>query len=159
YSERRARLVRASAPPSTSRRNATRRLPQPRCVEEQAMKYRNTFLLLAIAGALSRCTVETAAPRPHPAPVSGDGSVTIDWTIDGTKDPDRCSQSSSSSIDVTVQTEAGDVLGEYQEACEAFSTRIDLPEGRYSADAVLLDASGADRTTAIAVEPFHIVAG
>ena len=119
---------------------------------------RKIALLVVIPWVLSACTVESH-PRPRGTVVSGDGSVTIDWTIDGAKDPDSCAQSSAASIDIIVHTDAGDFAGEFQQACEAFATQIVLPSGGYVASAVLLDGGGADRTTAVDVDPFRVIAG
>jgi hypothetical protein len=113
-----------------------------------------------LACLLPACTVETTSPPRHRVvPIDEEGSVTLDWTIDGVKNPDSCMQSAVASIDVTVRTDAGDFVGEYQEACGAFATQIALPPGRYVASAVLIDAVGADRTTAVDVDPFRVVGG
>src|SRR2546430_13738694 len=119
---------------------------------------RESTLLVSISLLFPACTVESSPPR-RGVIIPEDGSVTIDWTIDGVKDPDSCVQSSAVSIDVVVHTDSGDFAGEFQQACDSFATQIPLPSGRYVASAVLLDGSGADRTTAVDVDPFRVVAG
>ena len=59
-------------------------------------------------------------------------------------------------IDVTVQTASGADMGKFQTDCGGFSTSIDLPAGSYVASAVLVDASGNDRTTPVDLNPFRI---
>lgn len=101
------------------------------------------------------CSVETA-PGPPPPPGVPVGTLTLDWTINGTKDPDQCSQGAAMAVDVTVHTVDGGFVGEFQEACDAFATSIDLAEGSYVADAVLVDARGTERTTAVPIQAFTI---
>lgn len=91
-----------------------------------------------------------------PAVVVATGTVVIDWTINGTKDPAQCIQGAASHLDVTVHSTAGGFVGEFQEPCASFATSIDLAPGSYVADAVLIDAAGAERTTAVPINPFTI---
>lgn len=84
------------------------------------------------------------------------GTLIVDWTVDGLKDPGECQQGGATTIDVTVQTTAGEDMGEYQADCGSFSTSIELPAGAYSATAVLVDDAGHDHTTPVDIEPFHI---
>lgn len=114
------------------------------------------LLGLACCALLPACIVE-ADPGPGPAPVaSRSGSLVLDWTIDGTKNPDACDQSDAAMLDVTVTTRLGAPVGEFQESCRAFTTAVDLPAGDYSAEAVLLDGSGRDRTTAVQLGTFTL---
>ena len=82
------------------------------------------------------------------------GTLVVDWTVDGTKDPSEC-QGRATTLDVTVGSSNGD-SHEYQADCDAFSTSIDLPAGSYNATAVLIDDAGNDRTTPIDINPFRI---
>jgi hypothetical protein len=106
----------------------------------------------------SGCFVETDSPRRHPVEAA-EGTVTVDWTVDGVKDPSECRQATVSEIDVVVQTPEGDVVGEYRQDCETFATSISLPPGDYTANAVLLDGAGTERTTSVDVDPFTVVGG
>ena len=101
------------------------------------------------------CTGCTVAADDGRTAVVG-GTLRVDWTIDGFSDPGECQLSSASSMDVIVTASDGSSAGEFKESCSAMATRIDLPPGRYSANAVLLDSSGAERTTEIAITPFVI---
>ena len=121
------------------------------------MNYR-VLLGLALCTALPACFVETADNGPAPVVVDS-GTLVLDWSIDGTKDPDQCDQSDSRTLDVVVMRANGESAGEFQQSCSSFATSIDLPPGTYSADAVLLDPSGADRTTSVHVHTFDILGG
>jgi len=111
-------------------------------------------LSVVLAAPLAGCSVETANDAPIVA-----GSLVVDWTIDGTKDPDECDLSGSSNIDVVVTASDGTPAGEYQQSCRAFATTIDLAPDSYYADAVLLDSAGRERTTSVPISRFRIYGG
>lgn len=114
------------------------------------------ILLVGLAcGVLSGCAVETT-DRREAVPVVGDGTLTVDWTVDGTTDPTECIQGDADSIDIIVQTVSGRRVGEFEDACGAFETSIDLAPGDYVANAVLLDPRGRERTTQVDMAPFSI---
>ena len=107
---------------------------------------RTAALLCLLAPA---CSVETRS-EPAPAPVVvADGTLVVDWTINGTTDPNQCNQGAVTTID-------GGFVGEFQQACSAFATSINLAPGSYTASAVLVDARGTDRTTEIPIDAFTI---
>lgn len=85
---------------------------------------------------------------------SDSGTLVVDWTIHGTKDPALCSLGAADSIDIVV--DRGDRQFEYTQDCRAFATSLDLAPAHYSGLAVLLDASGADRTTEVDLGAFTI---
>jgi hypothetical protein len=105
------------------------------------------------------CTVETDHHPRRAVPVVSDGALVVDWTVDGSTDPDECAQGDAASIDIIVETVEGDRVGEFEDACEAFETSIDLAPGDYVANAVLLDPDGRERTTLVDMEPFTILGG
>ncbi len=117
--------------------------------------------IAAIAlAALTACSAEVSTtpappPPPPPGPV-GDGTLVLDWTIDGTTDPNRCYQSSSASIAVDVTDVNGGPAGSFQQACTTFATSITLAPGDYGANAHLVDANGNPRTTEVPINPFTI---
>jgi hypothetical protein len=127
---------------------------------ESESKFMNHPLLLGLMAAcalLPACIVEADDPGPRPTAVgSNSGSLVLDWTIDGSKNPDQCDQSDASTLDITVTTLSGAPVGEFQDSCRAFATAVDLPAGNYSAEAVLLDGSGRDRTTAVQLGTFTL---
>ncbi len=115
-----------------------------------------TALLATLAG----CVVETndgGSGGPPPVTVVDSGSLVVDWTIDGTKDPQQCDQSGSATLDVLVTASDGSAAGEYQQSCRAFATSIDLAAGSYSADALLLDGADQARTTSVHIARFEIL--
>jgi len=111
---------------------------------------------LALALSSSACVVETNDPGPPGVVVHDSGSLVVDWTIDGTKSVDDCDLSGAATIDITVTASNGAPAGEFQQACATFATTITLAPGSYSAEAVLLDGAGRDRTTAVQLRPFEI---
>jgi hypothetical protein len=113
-----------------------------------------SVLSLAFALLATGCTVQTSS-APPPRGID-DGTLALDWSISGSKDPSVCSQSGAAAIDIKVYEAAGGFVGEYQQACSAFATSIQLPAGSYTADAVLIDGAGRPRTTTINVNPFTI---
>lgn len=116
-----------------------------------------TLLALLASLLVPACTVESDHPPRRAIPVVTDGTLTVDWTVDGRTDPDECAQGDAASIDIVVQTVGGAHVGEFDDACDAFETSIDLEPGDYVANAVLLDADGRERTTAVDMEPFTIL--
>lgn len=114
--------------------------------------------LAALASAAAACTgTVTAGPAPEPVVVSTTGSLTVDWTINGTKDPNQCSQGAAAAIEVTVTDTAQQPVGTFQQSCTAFATSITLNAGTYLAHARLIDAVGNPRTTTIDINPFTIL--
>jgi hypothetical protein len=73
----------------------------------------------------------------------------VDWSISGYQDPGLCRQSDADVINIALENSRGEFVGEFEDACEAFSTSLELTPDDYSGDAVLLDASGSARTTAV----------
>jgi len=118
--------------------------------------FRTVLATTIVASAmLQACTVQTSAPAPAPIV---DGTLALDWTINGVADPSQCNQDVSVSLVADVFDSAG--LYAHQEApCEAFATDISLPPTTYTAKAKLIDGAGNPRTTTIDVNPFTIVEG
>jgi hypothetical protein len=108
------------------------------------------------------CTVQTSAPAPvgtaarPPAPI--DGTLALDWTLNGVTDPNQCNQAVSVSLLIDISDSAG-VYTSQAAPCNAFATNISLPPTRYTAKAKLVDGAGNPRTTTIDVNPFTIVEG
>jgi len=112
-------------------------------------------LPMALALSLSGCFI-TTEDDGEPIYTSYDGIVIIDWTIDGSKDASLCDFSDTTEISIQIETTSGALVGEYVQRCEAFATRIDLPPGSYVGDAILVDSSGAQRTTAVEFGVFSV---
>jgi hypothetical protein len=116
-----------------------------------------TLATLALAAlALPGCLITTESDDEPIYATSYDGVVVVDWTIDGSKDASLCDFSATSEISIQIETTSGALVGEYVQDCDAFATSIDLPPGDYVGDAILIDTSGAQRTTAVDLGSFRI---
>jgi hypothetical protein len=126
-------------------------------IDEVSEKEAMNKIALAVLALLlvPACFVESDHGHAAP-PVVSDGTLTVDWTIDGNTDPAECMQGDAASIDIVVETLSGRRVDEFEDDCEAFETSVDLAPGDYVANAVLLDPDGQDRTTAVDMEPFTI---
>lgn len=105
-------------------------------------------VVLACSLVVSGCVAEATDSRPVVVG-AGTGFLVVDWSIGGYQDPALCRQSDADVINVSIQTSRGDFVGEFEDACEAFSTSIELAPDDYVGDAILLDTSGSARTTAV----------
>jgi hypothetical protein len=111
----------------------------------------------SLAACLGGCLVEThASPVPGPAVVAANGTLTVDWTINGRTDPNQCNQAVAASIEITVYTSSGASVGTFQQTCAAFATSITLAPGSYSASALLIDGASNARTTTVEIPPFTL---
>ncbi|MDB4944415.1 MAG: hypothetical protein JWP97_3949 [Labilithrix sp.] len=119
------------------------------------------FGALAAAVLVAGCTatVERNDTPPAVIVVSGTGTLTVDWSINGTKDPNQCSQGTAAAIEIVITDSHGVSAGTYQQSCTAFATSIELDAGYYSASARLVDSAGRDRTTAVQITGFAIRGG
>jgi hypothetical protein len=97
-------------------------------------------------------TIETAPP----VIVSTAGTLQVDWTINGARDPSLCTQSAAAAIQVIVNDASGAFVGTFQQSCAAFATSITLNPGTYTAGAHLVDLAGVQRTTSVDINPFTI---
>lgn len=84
------------------------------------------------------------------------GTLIVDWSINGLKDPDQCDQGNADAAHIAVISASGSVLGEYEQSCAAFAAAIELHPGEYAVDVVLVDPAGFERTTPVRVRPFTI---
>jgi hypothetical protein len=110
-----------------------------------------TLAVLTSIFLMTGCIVHDDGP-----PRESNGTLVVDWTIDNTTDPAKCSQSEADSIDVTINDLNGDVIGTFEQDCSAFAESISLQPGDYTASAVLVDANGKARTTAVPINRFTI---
>ncbi len=112
--------------------------------------------LVAFASTAAACAA-TVSPAPEPVVVTTTGTLTVDWTINGTKDPNQCNQGAAAAIQITVTDPNANPVGTFEQSCTAFATSITLNAGQYAAQARLIDAVGTPRTTTIDINPFTIV--
>ncbi len=88
------------------------------------------FAMLALALALPACK-------------SGNGSLTVTWTIASRSDASLCSQYGATSVAIRVANSSGNDFSRVTPACSALTTTIsDVPAGTYLVWAQMLDASG-----------------
>jgi hypothetical protein len=120
------------------------------------MKLTSLFASSCLLVALSGCVVRTSTDPIVDTPVvAGDGVLVVDWTINGSTDGNQCNQASATRLEIIVDPGVGQP-STFSQDCEAFATSISLAPGRYSASAVLVDASGNARTTQVDIDPFRI---
>ena len=115
---------------------------------------------IALVAAASACTTETAPPPPPPSeplPTLPSGTLVLDWTIDGTVDPNRCVATGAAVIRIFVTFDNGASAGTFEQDCVAFATSISLAPGRYTGGAFLVDVAGNPRTTTVPLDAFDIV--
>ncbi len=120
------------------------------------MRHALGIALVAFASTAAACTA-TVSPAPEPVIVATTGTLTVDWTINGTKDPNQCNQGAAAAIQITVTDPNANPIGTFEQSCTAFATSITLNAGQYAAQARLIDAVGTPRTTTIDINPFTIV--
>jgi hypothetical protein len=77
------------------------------------------------------------------------GTLVIDWTVDGSKDPQACRDFGVDRVSVVVRTRSGAFVEELLPLCERFETAIELVPTRYLVDAVLLDFERFELTTTV----------
>lgn len=110
-----------------------------------------TLSLAVMLALASSCVVHEAPPY--------EGSVVFDWSVGGTTDPSACHLAGASAFSVTIFDSRDRAVGTFDAPCTWFATSIALGEGRYSADAFLIDDAGRARTTTIRVFPFQVIGG
>ncbi len=77
------------------------------------------------------------------------GTLVVDWTVDGTKDPQACRDFGVDRVSVVLRTRSGAFVEELRPLCERFETALELVPARYLVDAVLLDFERFELTTTV----------
>ena len=103
---------------------------------------------LALAAAATGCVVVDDEPTPS----SAYGTLTAQWTLDGSSSPSSCGYYNVDSVDVAIYDGRGDYVTAAQPYCEDFGVSFDLPTGAYSAELTLLDAGGYAVSDVVAVD-------
>jgi hypothetical protein len=115
--------------------------------------HRFSPLLAVLALGTSGCFVE----------VDGDdddfGTLTVQWSLDGTFDPDACLDYGARSLELVLYDHFDDVVDSFEARCADFAISIDLPEDDYGFDATLLDRSGRSVTTTIGLDNLFVDEG
>lgn len=116
------------------------------------MRLVSLFASTCLALGLSGCFVSTTN---DPVVSDDQGALVVDWTINGSTDPNQCNQSSAATLEIIVVPDSGKSMT-FSQDCDLFGASITLEPGRYSASALLVDSSGKARTTTVDIDPFTI---
>lgn len=113
-----------------------------------------TLMLVATLSLLATSGCIVAHDNGPPPPRNG--TLVVDWTIDGSTNGAKCSESAADSIEITVNDLNGDEIGTFDQSCDSFAESITLDPADYTASAVLVDVNGKPRTTAVPISRFSI---
>jgi hypothetical protein len=114
-------------------------------------------VLFSYAAGLSACFITS---HHEPVIVGPDvGTLTIDVTLDGTKDPIACADYGATDIELVVYDSRGTEVAEDYAPCEDFAISVDLHDGVYSADVTLVDAANKAVTTTLPIDDVDVRAG
>lgn len=108
--------------------------------------------IVAFALVCAGCSAEVSTepiPGPRPGPVFATGTLQLDWSINGSKDPALCNQAGADALHVDVLAPNGAFLASYEQDCRAMATSITLNAGDYTANAWLIDFGGRARRTSM----------
>jgi hypothetical protein len=111
------------------------------------------FWLAALAFELS-----AAAQPPSPEPPTAAGTLTVQWTISGRRDPIDCGGLGVDRLELSVRAAPGDEE-QADGPCDAFQISLDLAPGTYHGDVVLVDRLNRPVTLALPLDQLEIVAG
>ena len=116
------------------------------------------FLLSVALLGVPSCIIASASDDPPPPVVTSESSglVTIDWSITGDKNPEACDRSDADALLISVWSESGAHIGDFEQYCQVFQTSIELDPGTYKAEAVLIAPDGIERTTPIDLHEFDV---
>ena len=108
--------------------------------------------LIACSGdAEDQTTTSTNGTEPE-------GQVTLNWTINGSTDPQTCDSTGSQSFYVAVHdANGGNSL--FESTCATHATKISLPPGTYTASTFLLDGQNRPQTRTIELAKFTVETG
>jgi hypothetical protein len=99
-----------------------------------------TGCALAVAG-LSGCFFSTdPGPEPEPGPAARTGSLTVTWTVAGSRSPVSCSQFGAYDLELIIADRFRRPVTQADAPCTDFTVTVELPEGIYEAEAVFVDS-------------------
>jgi hypothetical protein len=87
------------------------------------------------------------------------GTLTVEWTIDGGRDPIDCRDFGVDRLELVISDARGHLVDEVEPWCESFFVAVDLFEGRYFADATLVDSVDRSATLTLPIDAIDIIAG
>ncbi len=117
-----------------------------------------TGCALAVAG-LSGCFITTdTGPGPEPSPPARTGTLTVAWTVTGSRSPVSCSQFGAYDLELTIEDRFSRPVTQVNAPCTDFTVTVDLPEGVYEAEAVFVDSRSNEVSTRLPLENVRITA-
>jgi hypothetical protein len=118
--------------------------------------------LAALALQLPSQVVAADIPRATPsddAP-SAVGTLIVQWTITGRRDPMDCSGLGAERFDLSARPASAPTEEQLVDApCDAFQISIDLSPGSYTGETLLVDRLDRPVTLSVPLEQVEIVAG
>ena len=119
------------------------------------------FLHWPIIGALAVGAVGCADSDDDEAPIvvvpGNFGSLTTEWSIFGRVDAVDCADVGADRFELLIYDDFGVFFSEAEAPCEAFDLTVDLPRGRYSADATLVEANDRAVSTTTTLDALEII--
>jgi hypothetical protein len=112
---------------------------------------------LVLALSLAGCEVRAYSDRDDY--YEDEGSLSIDWTLDDTRDPRACDDYDAYDLELILYDDRGSVASRLSPACDDFGLTIDLLDGVYSLDATLVDRSGHSVSTTLKLDDIDVYAG
>ena len=116
-------------------------------------KWAISSLALSTLLSLPGCLIVADEDDPG-API---GTLTVEWTIDGRRDPLDCVDFGVDRLELVISGPDEDI--EVEPFCEDFATSLDLYDGRYIGDATLVDSFDRAATLTEPIDAIDIVAG
>ena len=107
---------------------------------------------------VSAAAVSAAAQPPSPEPPAAVGTLTVQWTISGRRDPIDCGALGLDRLELSMRAAPGDEA-RADGPCDAFEISVDLSPGTYNGDVVFVDRLDRPVTLAVPLEQVEIVAG
>lgn len=125
---------------------------------ESLKRWGGSALALGAALQLSGClfVAEDDDRGLEPLPF---GTLTVNWSIDGLRDPIDCEDFGVDRLELVIFDLAGNEVDELEPFCEAFGISVDLPEGSYFADVTLVDSFDRAATLTETLEALDIIGG
>jgi hypothetical protein len=87
------------------------------------------------------------------------GTLTVEWSIDGQRNPYDCSAFEVDRFELMLYAGLDQLVAQVEPICESFSVSVDLLEGRYEADATLVDSFDRAVTVTQTIDSIDILEG
>jgi hypothetical protein len=87
------------------------------------------------------------------------GTLTVEWTIEGLTDPADCAAFGVDRLELRLYVDVDRFVEEVEPLCESFAVSLDLVEGRYFADATLVDSFDRSATVSEPIDDILVVEG